>query len=91
MGVSDSGYVNDEPMLDWIKHFDKFSAMKQQGEWPLLIVDRCGSHMTIEFIDYCWEQKIHPFNLPSHTSHILQPLDVGVQALPQEVRSRTKG
>ncbi|EDN07800.1 predicted protein [Histoplasma mississippiense (nom. inval.)] len=34
-----------------------------------------GSHLTEEFIQYCNLHKIILFRFPSHTSHILQPLD----------------
>ncbi|KAF2179752.1 CENP-B protein, partial [Zopfia rhizophila CBS 207.26] len=76
LGVSDSGYNNDELSLDWIEHFNRFSAVSQKGAWRLLLFDGFGEHLTKQFMDYCFEHKIYPQPLPSHTSHILQPLDV---------------
>jgi hypothetical protein len=76
LATSESGYSNDQIALSFIRHFDKFSALRQRGAWRLLIFDGHGSHLTYEFITYCWDNKIIPFGLPSHTSHILQPLDV---------------
>ncbi|EDN09867.1 conserved hypothetical protein [Histoplasma mississippiense (nom. inval.)] len=38
-------------------------------------MDNHGSHLTEEFIQYCNLHKIILFRFPSHTSHILQPLD----------------
>ena len=44
----------------------------------MLIFDGRGSHLTQEFLDFCWQYRIRPFQLPSHTTYLLQPLDVGV-------------
>ncbi len=76
LAVSDSGYANDEISLHWLEHFEHHSALRQQGEYRLLIFDGYGSHLTVEFIQFCDTHKIIPFCLPPHTAHILQPLDV---------------
>ena len=34
--------------------------------------------MTIDFIETCREHNIKPYCLPPHTTHLLQPLDVGL-------------
>jgi hypothetical protein len=47
----------------------------------LLILDGHGSHTAIDFLWYCKQNKIHLLFLPAHTSHVLQPLDLGVFAL----------
>ena len=44
----------------------------------MLIFDGYGSHITQPFIEYCWEHRIRPFQLPPHSTHLLQPLDVGI-------------
>jgi hypothetical protein len=46
----------------------------------MLIMDGHGSHLTKEFVDYCYEPdvRISPFLLPAHSTHLLQPLDIGV-------------
>lgn len=44
----------------------------------LLVLDGHGSHITINVIEFAKSNGIHLLCLPSHTSHILQPLDVGV-------------
>ncbi|EDN06147.1 conserved hypothetical protein [Histoplasma mississippiense (nom. inval.)] len=46
----------------------------------LLILDEHGSHLTPEFDQICSENKIIPLCMPPHSSHLLQPLDVGVFA-----------
>ena len=41
-------------------------------------MDGHGSHLTKEFVDYAYEFNISPFLLPAHSTHLLQPLDIGV-------------
>ena len=41
-------------------------------------MDGNSSHVTINVIELACENNIHLLWLPAHTSHILQPLDVGV-------------
>jgi hypothetical protein len=48
------------------------------GKPILLIYDGHGSHNTIELIKLARENNIVLFCLPPHTTHKLQPLDVGV-------------
>lgn len=76
--VAETGFNNDWISLKWIRHFEKFSAQKQQGAWRLLLLDGYGSHHIYEVVKFCEDHKIIPFGMPSHTTHLLQPLDVGV-------------
>jgi hypothetical protein len=45
-----------------------------------LICDGFGTHESLEVLEYCFENNIILCRLPSHTSHKLQPCDVGVFA-----------
>ena len=58
MGVSDTGYSNEKLALDWIRHFNRFSARRQLGAWRLLLLNGHDSHCTREFITFCDEKKI---------------------------------
>jgi hypothetical protein len=75
--LSDNGWTNNELGLEWIKHFDKHTRDRVVGIYRLLILDGHGSHATPEFDAYCKENKIITLCMPPHTSHLLQPLDVG--------------
>ena len=77
IGVSESGYTNDLLSFEWLKHFD-MQTRPAEGEWRMLIMDGHGSHLTKEFVDYAYEFNISPFLLPAHSTHLLQPLDIGV-------------
>ena len=43
----------------------------------MLILDGHGSHLTPEFDQACKENNVIPICMPPHSSHLLQPLDVG--------------
>jgi hypothetical protein len=43
----------------------------------MLVLDGHESHISAEFEDYCKENNIITLCLPSHLSHLTQPLDVG--------------
>ena len=44
----------------------------------MLIVDGYSSHISIEFIEFCLTVNIIAYYLPPHSTHLLQPLDVGL-------------
>ncbi|KZZ96070.1 transposase [Moelleriella libera RCEF 2490] len=76
--LSTTGYTNDEIGLAWLKHFNEQTIKTTIGSKRLLIFDGHGSHNTFEFINYCFDQRIIPFAMPPHLTHLLQPLDVVV-------------
>ena len=43
----------------------------------LLVIDGFGSHLSYEFYHYTQAHKIELFQLPPHSTHLTQPLDVG--------------
>src|SRR5947207_1398580 len=60
------------------KCFDVATRDKANGQYRLLLCDGHDSHISAQFVRYCLDHKIVLFLLPPHSSHILQPLDVGV-------------
>jgi DDE superfamily endonuclease/Tc5 transposase DNA-binding domain len=76
VGVSDTGYTNDELSYEYMLHFHRQSRKTQVGAHRILLCDGYGSHITREILEFCEKKQIHMFCLPPHTSHILQPLDV---------------
>ena len=78
VGLSETGYSNNQLTIKWLKHFEEYSSKRQVGITRLLLLDSFGSHSTKEFIDFCHAHKIVAFCLLPHTSHLLQPLDVVV-------------
>jgi hypothetical protein len=76
---STSGWSNNRIGLGWLKQvFDRCTKEKAQRSHRLLIVDGHGSHLTMDFIDYCDRNRILLAIFPPHSTHTLQPLDVCV-------------
>ena len=75
---SDSGFTNDKLTLSWLKHFNQFTENRTVGRYRMLIFDGFGSHDTQDFIDFCQEHRIRPFQLIPHLTHLIQPLDISV-------------
>ncbi len=73
--VSDTGWSNSELYLQW---FQFFLSNIPPTRPVLLIQDGHQSHVSIELIELARENGVNLLCLPSHTSHLLQPLDVGV-------------
>jgi hypothetical protein len=78
IGVSENGWTTNEIGLWWLQNvFDKHTKDRTSGCYRLLILDGHGSHVTPEFDQYCMDHSIIVLCMPPHSSHLLQPLDVG--------------
>ena len=65
--------------MNWLKRcFDPETYGKANEEYRVLICDGHDSHITDEFIAHCIDNNILLMILPPHSSHLTQPLDVGV-------------
>jgi hypothetical protein len=77
IATTDNGWTTNEVGLDWIKHFHFHTAPRTKGKYRLLILDGHESHHSTEFERYCQQNNIITLCMPPHSSHKLQPLDVG--------------
>jgi hypothetical protein len=75
--TSENGWTTNQIGLDWIKHFDRHTASRAVGKWRLLVLDGHETHHSVDFEDYCKANNIITLCMPPHSSHLLQPLDVG--------------
>jgi hypothetical protein len=76
--VSENGWTNDSLGLTWLTDvFEKHTRARTRGVYRLLILDGHGSHSTPQFNLFCSEHSIITLCMPPHSSHLLQPLDVG--------------
>ena len=77
---SPKGWTDDILGMEWLeKIFEPESrAICGNGVPRLLVFDGHGSHITYNFIQYCLNHDIILLCLPSHSTHLLQPLDVGL-------------
>ena len=96
IALSENGWTDNELGLEWLKEcFHPETEKTQKGEYRLLIFDGHASHITTEAIRFCIEKKIVLLCLPPHSTHILQPLDIGVfsplaTAYKNGVQARTR-
>ena len=68
--------------MKWLTEvFIPHTKPDNEDQWRLLILDGHGSHKSEEFLLLCLINKIWILFLPAHSSHVFQPLDVGVFAV----------
>ncbi|XP_052088188.1 uncharacterized protein LOC127725302 [Mytilus californianus] len=73
--VSKTGWSNSELFMDFLSnHFKKF--VPGNGH-VMLLLDGHKSHVAVSTIEWARRHNIVIQLLPAHTSHLLQPLDVG--------------
>ncbi|KAF7575414.1 hypothetical protein PtrM4_070380 [Pyrenophora tritici-repentis] len=77
IAVSDNGWTNNKLGVEWLKHFNAYTKARVVGARRLLVLDGHESHQSLEFQELCKENNIYTLCMPPHSSHLLQPLDVG--------------
>ena len=77
IATSNNGWTTNERGVEWIEHFEKYTNLRTLGTYRLLILDGHESHHSTDFELYCREHNIVTLCMPPHSSHILQPLDIG--------------
>ena len=73
--LSPKGWINSDLFLEWFKFFiDSIPSERP----VILFMDSHASHINMDVILLAKENEIYLFTFPAHTSHLLQPLDVGI-------------
>ena len=75
--TSPNGWTSNSTAMEWIRHFDRHTAVRRQGAYRMVILDGHESHLSAEFEEFCKEHNIITVCLPAHSSHLTQPLDIG--------------
>ncbi|KAJ3561060.1 hypothetical protein NP233_g10428 [Leucocoprinus birnbaumii] len=80
IATSPNGWTSDFLCTEWFKKsFIPQAQARGNPEYPILLIfDGHGSHVTDEMVDLAATNHIELFCFPPHTTHKLQPLDVGV-------------
>ena len=73
--ISEDGYMNRKLFAVWFKRI----FVPNCGRKPpvVLVMDNHSSHISIPVIELAMKESITLIGLPAHTTHLLQPLDVG--------------
>jgi hypothetical protein len=75
---SESGYINSDLFVKWLEHFVEHVKPTTE-EKALLVLDGHSTHSkNMEAIKIARENGVLLLQLPGHTTHRLQPLDVAV-------------
>lgn len=93
MSSSDSGWINTEIFDDWVKqvfipHIEaKRIFLKAPNQPALLYLDGHSSRNNSTTQNLLKSKNVYVVTIPPHTSHVLQPLDRGVnRAFKQHLR-----
>ncbi|ODM20017.1 hypothetical protein SI65_05003 [Aspergillus cristatus] len=87
--LSENGWTTDQIGLSWLQNiFIPATNCCMTGKYRLLILDGHGSHLTPKFDQICNQNNVVPICMPAHSSHLLQPLDVGCFAVLKRTYGR---
>lgn len=79
IGKSDSGWMTSESFFEYVSNIFYPWIVSMNIEFPILLyVDGHKSHITLSLSRFCTEKQIILICLPPNTTHILQPLHVGL-------------
>src|SRR5437588_9128039 len=67
---------------------EKTTSKNPQRPWRILIIDGHKTHIQLRTLEYAYENKILCLCLPPHSTHLMQPLDVGIFSVLQNVYSQ---
>lgn len=73
--LSPKGWINSEIFLQWLQFF--INAIPKERP-VIVLMDSHASHISPAVIELAKQNEVHLFTFPAHTSHLLQPLDVGI-------------
>jgi hypothetical protein len=76
--TSEKGWSNENMGMHWLQHvFDRHTKSIAGLYRCLLIVDDHNSYVNMRFINYCDQNRILLAIFLLHSTHRLQPLDIG--------------
>jgi hypothetical protein len=94
--MSYNGWTDNAIGLEWfLKCFLPESKARLYKEYRMMVFDGHASHISSEVIRACVANKVILLCLPPHTTHLLQPLDIGLFAplsvyYKNDIRDNTK-
>lgn len=73
-----NGWTNYDTGLDWLTHFKQHTRTRTVGAKRMLVLNSHESYISADPEAYCNQHNIVTISLPPHSSHLIQPLDVGI-------------
>ena len=74
--TSKNGWTDQNIAMDYLRVFDEQTRGKADGRTRVLFLDAHSSHDSVELVDNAHDKNIKILSYPSHTTHVLQGLDV---------------
>jgi len=71
-----NGCMDSITFQEYLQHMVEKVKYIQSGDGILL--DGHSSHFSLETLKYCQEHNLHLIRMPSHCTHVLQPMDVSL-------------
>ena len=74
--TSENGWTSNVIGGEWLRRIFLPETASTPQRPRLLIMDGHGSHVSLDFLWTCKQNKVELHFLPAHSSHVLQPLDL---------------
>ncbi|KAI0996829.1 hypothetical protein K3495_g11354 [Podosphaera aphanis] len=74
--TSENGWTSKAIGTEWLRRTFIPETAPQLNQHRLLLLDGHGSHVDVEFLWLCKQNKVELLFLPPRATHILQPLDL---------------
>ena len=85
--VTESGHIDVDSYITYVKHLEPMLCKDR----PVVIFqDNLFAHESPELVEFCFAKKIHLYNFPISSSHLLQPLDKMFGTLKASIERRRK-
>lgn len=79
IGKSENGWMTSEAFFEYISNVFYPWLVKKEIQFPVILyLDGHKSHITLPLSNFCREKSIILISLLPNSTHILQPLDVGL-------------
>ena len=76
--VADHGYITTELFIKWLQHFIYNVKLTPEKKHILLLDGHTSHTKSLQALELAQANGIILLQLPGHTTHRLQPLDIGV-------------
>jgi hypothetical protein len=88
--TSENGWTSNSLGVEWLRCVFIPDTPRIRRANRLLILDGHGSHVSTEFMWACYREQIHCFYLPTHSSHVLQLLDLALSPPQRRCNSQER-
>lgn len=79
VGISDSGWQTQKTFYDYITNIFYNWLIQEKTQLPIILfIDGHHSHVSLTLSDFCADHQIELIALYPNSTHLTQPMDVGV-------------